>query len=158
MKTYKVKGTMLIDVEWEVVAEDEHDALSEFYAADARDIIDDSRITDVNTENEEAVLVEADIIVRVKGIDYDVDFNTCYDIVSEDFGDLEDEDPDAFDDLIYSKMEEIKNKLPKDLDIKLACVDMTDEDSISDQLVDAISEQTGWLINSFESYQILEVK
>ena len=54
-KTYKVKATILVDIEWQVEAEDEQEALSKLYARDIKEVIDDSLILDVNSENEEVV-------------------------------------------------------------------------------------------------------
>ena len=54
-KTYKIKATVLVDIEWEVDAEDEQEALSKFYARDIKDVIDDALILNVNSENEEVV-------------------------------------------------------------------------------------------------------
>ena len=54
-KTYKIKATVLVDIEWEVDAEDKQEALSKFYARDIKDVIDDALILNVNSENEEVV-------------------------------------------------------------------------------------------------------
>lgn len=54
-KTYKVKATILVDIEWQVEAEDAQEALSKLYARDIKEVIDDSLILDVNSENEEVV-------------------------------------------------------------------------------------------------------
>ena len=54
-KTYKIKATVLVDIEWEVDAEDGQEALSKFYAHDIKEVIDDALILNVNSENEEVV-------------------------------------------------------------------------------------------------------
>lgn len=54
-KTYTVRATVSVDLEWEVEAEDEQDALSKFYARDLEDVIDEALILYANSENEEVV-------------------------------------------------------------------------------------------------------
>ena len=54
-KTYTVRATVSVDLEWEVEAEDEQDALSKFYASDLEDVIDEALILYANSENEEVV-------------------------------------------------------------------------------------------------------
>ena len=54
-KTYKVKATILVDIEWQVEAADKQEALSKLYARDIKEVIDDALILNVNSENEEVV-------------------------------------------------------------------------------------------------------
>ena len=54
-------------------------------------------------------------------------------------------------DAIEEKIEEIKADLPKEVIIEIEC----DEEDLEDVAVDALSEETGWLINSFD-YEILD--
>ena len=60
--------------------------------------------------------------------------------------DWEDEDFDR-------KIAEIKSELPQELELEIEC----DKEDLDDMVCDAISEETGWLINSFD-YKILERK
>ncbi|MDY2736888.1 hypothetical protein [Intestinibacter sp.] len=46
---------MSVDLEWEVEAENEQDALSKFYARDIEDVMDEALILYANSENEEVV-------------------------------------------------------------------------------------------------------
>ena len=62
--------------------------------------------------------------------------------------DLDDDDLDEWYDL---KVEEIKATLPKEVIIEIEC----DEEDLEDVAVDALSEETGWLINSYD-YEILD--
>ena len=54
-KTYTVRATVSVDLEWEVEAEDEQEALSKFYARDIEDVMDEALIIYANSENEEVV-------------------------------------------------------------------------------------------------------
>ncbi|MDY5929657.1 MAG: hypothetical protein SPJ27_06450 [Candidatus Onthovivens sp.] len=54
-KTYTVRATVSVDLEWEVEAENEQDALSKFYARDIEDVMDEALILYANSENEEVV-------------------------------------------------------------------------------------------------------
>ena len=54
-KTYTVRATVSVDLEWEVEAEDEQEALSKFYARDIEDIMDEALILYADSENEEVV-------------------------------------------------------------------------------------------------------
>ena len=85
-------------------------------------------------------------------------FNINYCVEEEDLdlelpeGDFDEED---FDDFVESKINEIKSELPKSLYIELdfcedECFDTEEE------LADAISDRTGWLVNSFD-YEKVEV-
>lgn len=54
-KTYTVRATVSVDLEWEVEAEDEQDALSKFYERDLEDVMDEALILYANSECEEVV-------------------------------------------------------------------------------------------------------
>ena len=148
-RLFKVKGQITIDIEWETYASSEDDALSKFYAADAREIIDDGKILDVNTDNEEAELVEPIFVIKTKHIDYYVsweDVESNYDVPT----DLDDDDLDEWYEL---KVDEIKSSLPQELTLEIEC----ERDDLDDYVVDAISDETGWLIDSCD-YEIIEEK
>jgi len=81
----------------------------------------------------------------------------CYDIdycvEEEDVEDLiEDNDIDIDDDeAIEQLIQDVKNELPKEVILNIDC----DEDELDDDLiVDELSDETGWLINSY-SYDII---
>ena len=79
--------------------------------------------------------------VKVNSVDYYVTEEDVIDYVSDD----EDEDID-------DKIKEVKSDLPQELVLVVTC-DCAPE-YVEDEIADAISEETGWLINSF-TYDII---
>ena len=79
--------------------------------------------------------------VKVNSVDYYVTEEDVIDYVSDD----EDEDID-------DKIKEVKSDLPQELVLVITC-DCAPE-YVEDEIADAISEETGWLINSF-TYNII---
>ena len=79
--------------------------------------------------------------VKVNSVDYYVTEEDVIDYVSDD----EDEDID-------DKIKEVKSDLPQELVLVITC-DCAPE-YVEDEIADAISEETGWLINSF-TYDII---
>jgi hypothetical protein len=150
MNTYKIKARMLIDVEWEVEAENEDQAFSEFFATDARDVIDEGRIMDVNTEDEEAELVEGTFKVKTTHIDYDIGFGDVCDSIEETHPEVQFES-EEFDELVEQEIDRLKNSLPQELDLEVTCA----PEDLDDYVADAVSEETNWLVNSVE-YKIIE--
>jgi len=151
-RLYKVKGQMIIDVEWETYAESKDDALSKFFAADARDVIDDAHITDVNTDEESAELVEPIFVVKAYNIDYDVTYGDVFDQVAAKYPEVP-EDTDEFDDLVDEEIAKIKASLPQELTLEIEC----ERDDLDDYVADTISNETDWLINGCD-YDIIEEK
>lgn len=120
MAIYKVKATVLCDVEYEVEADSEDQAISEFIATDAVVVINEGKLLDVNTENEKAELSEAIFKVHVTSVSYDVTFNDCWDLVADEHPGV-DEDSEEFDKLVNAKIDEIKASLPQELDFEIDC-------------------------------------
>ena len=149
-KTYKVKGTLHIDIEWEVQAESEEQALEKFYSTDARDVVDEGTITDVSSDNEEAELTEATFKVKVTDIDYDVSWEDVSNTVEEKFPNIS-YDSDEFDELVEEEIEKIKADLPHELIIEVTCA----KDDLEEYIADEITDRTDWLVNDY-SYKILE--
>ena len=79
--------------------------------------------------------------VKVNSVDYCVTEEDVIDYVSDD----EDEDID-------DKIKEVKSDLPQELVLVVTC-DCAPE-YVEDEIADAISEETGWLTNSF-TYDII---
>ena len=79
--------------------------------------------------------------VKVNSVDYCVTEEDVIDYVSDD----EDEDID-------DKIKEIKSDLPQELVLVVTC--NCAPEYVEDEIADAISEETGWLINSF-TYDII---
>ena len=77
---------------------------------------------------------------------YNIDYDVSWEDVESNCEvptDLDDDDLDEWYDL---KVEEIKASLPKEVIIEVEC----DEEDLEDVAVDALSEETGWLINSYD--------
>lgn len=72
--------------------------------------------------------------------------NIDYCVEEEDVIDLVDSDDEIE---IENKINEIKSSLPQALEIECEC----ESDELDDEIADAISNKTGWLINSFD-YEI----
>jgi hypothetical protein len=151
-KTYNIKATVLVDLEWEVDAEDEHEALSKFYARDIKEVIDDALILDVNSENEEVELKEGTFIIKTKEISYDISYGDLAEFVEEQHPEVE-PDTDEFDDLVEKAIEETRNDLPQEMTLEINC----EKADLDDYVADKISEETGWLIN-YCDYEIVGVK
>ena len=64
---------------------------------------------------------------------------------------LEDEeDSEEYYEAINKRIAQIKSELPQDMIFTIEC----EKEDLEDMACDAISEETGWLVNSF-SYDIL---
>jgi hypothetical protein len=73
--------------------------------------------------------------IKVTSVDYCVEDEDVIDYVSEDPTDEE----------IENKIAEIKATLPQELELEIEC----EEEDLDDIIADTISEETGWLNNSF---------
>jgi len=152
MKTYKIKATMTIDVEQEIYADSEDEARSKFFEQSVSETVDDaSCIEEIDTTVEEIYLSEGTFVVKVSDIQYDVDYNTCYDIVLDSKPELE--DSLDLDRIIEAKRKEILSELPTEYTLEISC----EKDDLDDYVLDEITEKSGWLIMSF-SHEIIEVK
>ena len=78
--------------------------------------------------------------IKVTSVDYCVEDEDVIDYVSEDPTDEE----------IENKIAEIKATLPQELDLEITC----ELEDLEDEIADAISDETGWLNNSF-TYDIV---
>ena len=85
----------------------------------------------LNTDFEEDIYK---FTVKVTKVDYAIS--------EEDFWDID--DPEEVDTMIRKT----KNDLPQHLTLEIECID--DKGVLEDMIADAISEETGWLNNSFE--------
>ena len=72
--------------------------------------------------------------IKVTGVDYYIS--------EEDFWDID--DPEEVD----AAIRKTRNELPQRLTLEIECID--DKGALEDMIADAISEETGWLTNSFE--------
>ena len=81
-------------------------------------------------------------------------YNIDYCVEEDDCG-LDENDYDceqAYENACEEKIEEIKNDLPVELHIDID--DDTDDDMLEDELCELITEETGWLVNSFDYMKI----
>lgn len=153
--TYKVKATMTLEVIQEVEADSEEEAIDNFYKQSVSETIDDATyIEELDSDITEIEIAEADYKIRVKGIDYCIEYYDLADQVEERFPEM-DPDSEEFDNLVYSEIEKVRNALPQSMDIE---IDGVSPDDLEDYIADAISDETGWLINGYESYEILETR
>ena len=83
--------------------------------------------------------------VKVNSVDYCVTEEDVIDYVSDD----EDEDID-------DKIKEVKSDLPQELVLVITC--NCAPEYVEDEIAEAISEETGWLINSFTYHIISETE
>ena len=72
--------------------------------------------------------------IKVTGVDYYIS--------EEDFSDID--DPEEVD----AAIRKTRNELPQRLTLEIECID--DKGALEDMIADAISEETGYLNNSFE--------
>ncbi len=146
----KLEGIAKVKYTIEVDADSVEDAINQVdvhLQSEPGYTLEDMTILDAEMASEpEAKIVEAQFKVRVKGIDYDVE--------EQDVIDEFDVFEDPTDEEIEAKINEIKSKLPQVIEVDVEC----DPDELEDYIADAISDETGWLINSFDQYEILEQK
>jgi len=155
MATFKINGQLNIVFEdIEIDAANEEEALNKLYKMGCKDIIEDCYIKESDIVEEEVEITEADYKIRVRGIDYSIEYYDIADQVAEKHPELE-EGSTEFDELVDKEITELKKSLPQSLDLEICCCA---PDDLEDVISDMISEETGWLINSFDSYKILEVK
>ena len=82
---------------------------------------------------------------------YDIDYCVEWEDVESNFDVPEDLDDDDLDEWYELKVDEIKDSLPKRVVVEVEC----EKEDLEDVVVDALSETTGWLINSF-NYEIIK--
>lgn len=151
MKEYKIKATYSIDVEYEVLANSEGEAVSKFLREDVKDVINDGRILRVDSEDETVELTYATFRVKTTSIDYAIEEEDIMDEVILD--PAIEEDSDEYYAALHRKVEEIKSSLPQELSLEVYCT----PELLDEYVADAISQETGWLINDC-SYEIIEEK
>lgn len=88
--------------------------------------------------------------LSVCNIEYKIDIEDVIDMFNED-------DFASRSDLIEAcedKIEEIIESLPTEMDVSIDVQNKNDEEEIDDSILDAISNQTGWLVKSFSFKRI----
>jgi len=87
--------------------------------------------------------------IRTTSIDYCVeDEDVCEDICLDP--EIE-EDSEEFYDAIEAEIVRVKNSLPQTLELEIEC----EPEDLDDEVCEAVSEETGWLVNGL-SYDIIE--
>jgi hypothetical protein len=91
--------------------------------------------------------------VRTTYIDYYVTKEDVEETVLDDLDELERESmsEDELDEIIEQAIETTRSGLPQELELEITC----EPEDLEDMIVDAISEEVGWLVNYFE-YVIIE--
>ena len=87
--------------------------------------------------------------VKTTHIDYCIEEEDVMEDICEDAS-IE-EDSEEFYDAIDAEIKRIKSELPQHLELEIEC----EEEDLDDMVCDAISEETGWLVNGF-TYDIIE--
>lgn len=90
--------------------------------------------------------------VKTTSVDYCVEEEDICETFEEQHPEVE-VDSDEYWEAIDAEVARLKNSLPQTLELEIEC----DPEDLDDMVCDAISEETGWLINSF-TYDILEQK
>lgn len=87
--------------------------------------------------------------VKCYDIDYCIEEEDVCDEIADDAS-IE-EDSEEYYEAIHNKIKEIEDRLPKEVILDIDC----EEDELDDDLIaDELSDETGWLTNSFE-YDII---
>jgi len=88
--------------------------------------------------------------IKVTSVDYCVEKEDVCEKICEDV--TIEEDSEEFYDAIHEEIERVKTSLPQELELEIEC----EPEDLEDQIADAISEETGWLNNSF-TYEIVKI-
>ena len=87
---------------------------------------------------------EEEYTVKVTNIDYCIEEEDVCDEIADDVS-IE-EDSEEYYEAIQNKIKEIKADLPQTFTFTFECA----EDELDDLIAEEISDETGWLVNSFE--------
>ena len=87
---------------------------------------------------------EEEYTVKVTNIDYCIEEEDVCDEIADDVS-IE-EDSEEYYEAIQNKIKEIKADLPQTFTFTFECT----EDELDDLIAEEISDETGWLVNSFE--------
>ena len=91
-----------------------------------------------NIDSVDTEITEATYTVKVVSIDYAIE---SYDV--DEFDTMSDEEVEA-------EIARVKSSLPQELELEIEC----EPDDLDDYVADAISDETGWLVNDCE-YEIV---
>lgn len=88
--------------------------------------------------------------VKTTHIDYCVEEEDICETFEEMHPEVE-VDSDEYWEAIDTEINRLKNNLPQTLELEIEC----EEEDLDDEVGEAISEETGWLVNGF-TYNIIE--
>jgi len=88
--------------------------------------------------------------IRTTCIDYCVEEEDICDAFEEFHPEVE-VDSDEYYEAIDAEIDQLKNNLPQTLELEIEC----EPEDLDDQVCEAVSEETGWLVNGL-SYDIIE--
>jgi len=123
----------------EIEADSEEQAKEKLLSMSLEDMVEAGayiKASDVDLVDTE--ITEATYTVKVVSIDYAID---SYDV--DELDEMSDEEVEA-------EIARVKASLPQELELEIEC----EPDDLDDYVADAISDETGWLINDCE-YEIV---
>lgn len=89
--------------------------------------------------------------IKVTGIKYDIDYDSVAEILNNELGEL---DEDELDIGVTLRTDEINESLPHEMIFELDCDDEEDIEEMA--IIEYITEETGWCVNSVESCEIIK--
>ena len=123
----------------EIEADSEEQAKEKLMSMSLEDMVEaGAYMKDFNVETVDTEITEAVYTVKVISIDYAID---SYDV--DEFDTMSDEEVEA-------EIAKVKASLPQELELEIEC----EPDDLDDYVADAISDETGWLVNDCE-YEIV---
>lgn len=126
----------------EIEADSVEQAQEKLLSMSLEDMIDaGAYIKDSAVDSVDAEITEATYTVKVVSVDYAIE---SYDV--DEFDVMSDE-------AIEAEIARVKSSLPQELELEIEC----EPDSLDSYVADAISDETGWLINDCE-YEIVSKK
>lgn len=152
MATYKVKATYSVDVEIDIDATSEEEAISKLIQKDFKDVVEDGIIWRADSEDEQAELTAGVFKVKTTDICYHITEEDLYDEFVDKHPELK-EDSEEFSDALFLEVEKLRRSLPTELEFEIDC----EKEDLDDYVVEAVSDKTGWLTH-YVNYEILEVK
>lgn len=87
--------------------------------------------------------------VKTTDIDYCVKAEDLYEAFEEQHPEVE-VDSDEYFDAIDAEIIRLRKELPQDLVLEIKC----EEEDLDDEVCEAVSEETGWLVN-YVGYEII---
>lgn len=154
MKTYKVKAVLRVEVEQDIEAKSEEEAISLLAGQTVEEMLaNEASITVDSVESHSAELVAGVFKGKTTSVDYDIDYEHVSSQIEERFPNIE-FDFEEFDKKVEAETERIRKSLPQVVEFEIYADSLEDLD---DQVADWVSEETGWLINGCD-YEVDSVE